>query len=69
MHRASDDLYPAARAAPKACSATQEFGMDPLWSILSSIPWYGWVAIIAIVCGTIVKLAARSDEPSHACDQ
>jgi hypothetical protein len=31
--------------------------MEGLTSALSSIPWYAWVAIVAIVCGTIVRVS------------
>lgn len=27
-----------------------------MYDILTSIPWYGWVAIVAIVCSAIVKV-------------
>lgn len=29
-------------------------------SILESIPWYAWIAIVAIVCGTVSKVIAMS---------
>ena len=27
--------------------------MDGFWNFMSSIPWYAWIAIVAIICGTI----------------
>jgi hypothetical protein len=32
--------------------------MEGLTNVLSSIPWYGWIAIVAIVCGAAVKVFA-----------
>jgi hypothetical protein len=29
-------------------------------SILQLIPWYGWIAIVAIICGTVTKAMAMS---------
>jgi hypothetical protein len=34
--------------------------MQPFVSILSSIPWFAWIAIVAIVCSTIQCLAKTS---------
>jgi hypothetical protein len=29
------------------------FAMQGLTTILSTIPWFGWIPIVAIICGTI----------------
>jgi hypothetical protein len=34
--------------------------MEQSVPILASIPWYAWVAIVAIICGTVSKLIAMS---------
>jgi ABC-type nitrate/sulfonate/bicarbonate transport system permease component len=34
--------------------------MQPFVSILRSIPWFAWIAIVAIVCTTIKHLAQIS---------
>ena len=34
--------------------------MEPFVSNFSSIPWFAWIAIVAIVCGTIQCLAKTS---------
>ncbi|HEV3165331.1 MAG TPA: hypothetical protein VGZ22_14990 [Isosphaeraceae bacterium] len=31
-------------------------------SFLQSIPWYAWIAIVAIVCGFITKLVAMNQQ-------
>ena len=31
--------------------------MDALMQSLANIPWYGWVAIVAIVSGVVLKIA------------
>ena len=38
--------------------------METFERILSSIPWFGWVAIVAIVCGTITSAIRLTN--SHA---
>ena len=30
-----------------------------MYDILTSIPWYGWVAIVAIVCSALVKIVTN----------
>lgn len=32
--------------------------MEGIFSSLASMPWYAWVAIVAIVGGVVVKIAA-----------
>jgi hypothetical protein len=27
--------------------------MDAVWSFVSSIPWYAWVAIVVIIAGVV----------------
>ena len=34
--------------------------MTSLVSILNTLPWFAWIAIVAIVCGTIDDLLKRS---------
>ena len=34
--------------------------MEPVVSIMNTIPWFGWIAIVAIVCSTIQCLAKSS---------
>ncbi len=34
--------------------------MDSLWSALAGLPWYAWIAIIAIVGGTIRSIVAMN---------
>jgi len=34
--------------------------MEPVASTLHTIPWFAWIAIVAIVCGTIQCLAKTS---------
>ncbi|MHC5064346.1 MAG: hypothetical protein ACYTG5_10275 [Planctomycetota bacterium] len=34
--------------------------MDSVWESISRLPWYAWVAIVAIVCGTINAMMRRS---------
>ncbi len=36
--------------------------MDVIFQSLSAMPWYGWVAIVAILGGVVVKLAGKSKE-------
>lgn len=38
--------------------------MEALMGALGAIPWYGWVAIVAIVCGTVVSVT-RSRHKHH----
>lgn len=32
-----------------------QWAMETLDNILAHIPWFGWVAIVAIICGTITS--------------
>jgi len=32
--------------------------METILNSLASMPWYAWVAIVAIVCAAAVKIAA-----------
>jgi hypothetical protein len=34
--------------------------MSGIVSILNSLPWFAWIAIVAVVCGTIDDLLKRS---------
>lgn len=34
--------------------------MGQVVSILAPIPWFAWIAIIAIVCGAVTKVVAMS---------
>jgi hypothetical protein len=34
--------------------------MEETVSILASIPWFAWIAIVAILCGTVSKVIAMS---------
>ena len=36
--------------------------MEQLASSVASMPWFGWVAIVAVVCGTITKVVSMSHE-------
>lgn len=37
--------------------------MDAVLNSIGQIPWYGWVAIVTIVCGLIYRLSiARADK-------
>ena len=39
--------------------------MDAVWNSVGSIPWYGWVAIVVIVCGAVVAaVRAKSGKRS-----
>ena len=31
--------------------------MEPLVSTMNTIPWFGWIAIVALVCSTIQCMA------------
>ncbi len=33
--------------------------MDAILQSVSAMPWYGWVAIVAILGGVLVKLAGK----------
>ena len=35
---------------------TQETGMQDFWQWTASLPWYAWVAIVAIVGGVATKI-------------
>ena len=30
--------------------------MSPAWNVLNQIPWYGYVAMVVIICGCIIKV-------------
>jgi hypothetical protein len=31
--------------------------MEGFWNLFSNIPWYAWIALVAIICGTIVRVS------------
>ena len=35
---------------------TPERVMTEIWKLLLSIPWYGWIPIVAILCGSIIAV-------------
>ena len=42
-----------------------QMDMNEFWSWARSIPWFGWVAIVAIICGCItgiVKMIFKHQE-------
>jgi hypothetical protein len=34
--------------------------MEQAVSILASIPWFAWIAIVAIICGSVTQIIAMS---------
>ncbi len=34
--------------------------LNSFWQFLHTIPWWAWIPIVAIVCGTITRLVAMS---------
>ena len=43
--------------------------MDTLKEVLTGIPWYGWIAIVAIMAGTVKKVIGMTQRHEERLEQ